>query len=364
MTMTAFVDPQALRSAWSTLLADEPTLRIRDAAARLGVSEAELLATGVGTSVRQISADVGILLPAIESLGDVMALTRNDFFVHEKRGVYRNVSIGRHAAQVVDDEIDLRIFPAVWRFGFAVETEARGEIRRSLQFFDAHGVAVHKIHLKETSDVGAYEALVDMLLLDEQSSRIEVEPGIEPPVDRPDEEVEVGALVDEWKGMADTHDFFHLLRTHRVGRVQALRLVPDELARSVENDALRRVLHSAAAESVPVMVFVRSAGTFQIHHGPVQRVVEARGWLNVLDPRFNLHVREEGIAQSWIVRKPTETGWVTSLELYDSEGVLLALLFGERAEGEPERPEWQALLRREAVRRPESQGNSDRPVEQ
>ena len=28
----------------------------------------------------------------------------------------------------------------------------------------------------------------------------------------------------------------------------------------------------------------------------LERVVDSGGWLNVLDPSFNLHVREEGLA--------------------------------------------------------------------
>lgn len=338
------LDPDTLRAAWADLLDEEPKLRIRNAAARLGVSEAELLATGVGRNVRRISADVAVLLPRIEELGEVMALTRNDLFVHEKTGVYRNVGIGRHACQVVGHDIDLRIFPASWVFGFAVETEGRRGLQRSLQFFDGRGVAVHKIFLRDESDLAAYETLVNDLLLDDPSNRVALVEPRAPTPERPDEQIAVDDLVAGWKAMVDTHDFFQLLRKHEVGRVQALRLVPDELARRVDDGALRRVLEGAAEGGVSIMVFVRNAGTFQIHHGPVHRIVDTDEWLNVLDPTFNLHVRESGIRGSWIVRKPTESGWVTSLELYDADDQLLALLFGERKEGELENPEWRELL--------------------
>jgi hypothetical protein len=43
-------------------------------------------------------------------------------------------------------------------------------------------------------------------------------------------------------------------------------------------------------------------------------------WLNVLDPGFNLHLREDLIASAWIVRKPTADGVVSSLELFDAGG--------------------------------------------
>lgn len=339
-------DPETLRREWAELRTDRPRIRIRNAAAELGVSEAELLATRVGDGVRPIETDVSALLPRLEELGELMALTRNHLFVHEKIGVYRNVSVGAHAAQVVDENIDLRIFPASWIHGFAVESEARRGLRRSLQLFDAHGVAVHKIFLRDESDLDAYERLVDDLAVDEASWRLALEPPAESEEPRPDVDVDVEALEAGWRGMKDTHDFFHLLRRLDVQRTQALRLVPDELAHPVDNGRLRHVLEGASAEEIDLMVFVRSPGTFQIHHGPVSRIVDHEEWLNVLDPTFNLHVREGGIAGSWVVRKPTETGWVTSLELYDGDDELCALVFGCREEGEPESERWRALVER------------------
>ena len=41
-------------------------------------------------------------------------------------------------------------------------------------------------------------------------------------------------------------------------------------------------------------------------------------WLNVLDPTFNLHLREDRIAAAWVVRKPSVNGDIHSLELYDA----------------------------------------------
>ena len=81
-----------------------------------------------------------------------MALTRNESAVHEKIGVYRNVSVGKHNATVLGDDIDLRIFPGVWKHGFAVEKGDGNDVRRSLQFFDEAGDAVHKIHLRPASE--------------------------------------------------------------------------------------------------------------------------------------------------------------------------------------------------------------------
>lgn len=341
---------ETLVDDWSSLRERQPDLRIRAAAAELGVSEARLLATRVGDGVRRIHADVARLLPRLEAVGRCMALTRNDLFVHEKVGVYRNVYVAPHVASVINDAIDLRIFPARWRHAFAVEDDAPRGRRRSLQFFDAHGVAVHKIFLREDADVGAYASIVADLLHDDQAATQAVEPPEPAAVPVPDEAVDAAALERGWRAMKNTHDFHGLLRRHGVARTQALRLVPDELARPASNRGLREVLEAAAEDGLPLMVFVNSPGTIQIHHGPIVRLKDTTGWLNVLDPGFQLHAREPDIGSTWVVRKPTETGWVTSVEIYDAAGGQAALLFGVREEGEPENPEWRALA--EGVGRP------------
>jgi putative hemin transport protein len=82
----------------------------------------------------------------------------------------------------------------------------------------------------------------------------------------------------------------------------------------------------------------------------VHKVFESNGWFNVMDEDFNLHLREAGVATSWVVRKPTTDGLVTALELYDAAGELVAQFFGERKPGKPELPAWRELAETLAAR--------------
>ena len=121
-----------------------------------------------------------------------------------------------------------------------------------------------------------------------------------------------------WRAMQDTHEFFGMLGKFKVGRMQALRLVGEEFARELPPRALRSALEAAGADGTPIMIFVGSNGCIQIHSGPIKRLVETHGWFNVLDPAFNLHLREAGVARLFSVRKPTEDGIVTSIEAFDA----------------------------------------------
>ena len=64
-----------LKSQWAKLKAESPNLRIRNAAEKLGVSEAALVATQVGETVTRLRPEFSAILSDIEKLEKVMALT-------------------------------------------------------------------------------------------------------------------------------------------------------------------------------------------------------------------------------------------------------------------------------------------------
>lgn len=335
-----------LKAAWSAFRENNPRVRIRDAAAALGVSEAELLATDCGDSVTRLKPAWYDLLPAFEGLGEVMALTRNDLFVHEKVGHYEKISVfeNHKMGQTLGKAIDLRIFFRNWHYGFAVVQETEQGVKRSLQFFDAYGTAVHKIHLRDTSNVSHFDALVAEHRDENQDAELGVLPRPDPNAEKPDSEVDQVAFREAWDALQDTHDFIFMLRKFGVNRLQAFRLAGTAYVRSVPVSSLRTALEAASDIELPIMIFVNNPGCVQIHTGPVKRLQEARGWYNILDPGFNLHVKDTEIDSAWIVRKPTKDGDVHSLEFFDADGQVLCYLFGERKEGRQEREAWRDIL--------------------
>jgi putative hemin transport protein len=341
---TAGMPVLELRNAWQKLRENEPNLRARDLAERIGVSEGELVASRCGEEVIRLQGPWASLLHALPVLGRVMVLTRNDSCVHEKKGSFANVEIGGSMGVVLDEAIDLRLFLTHWKYGFAVTEESRGRLLHSLQFFDADGQAVHKIYRTDDTDSAAWDSLVGHHSAAVQSPLLEVSAVIDPlPASLQDAEVDAAALREAWRAMRDPHDFFALLKKHRVTRTQALRIAGAEFAQRVDHQAMGVVLESAAASGLPIMVFVGSAGVVQIHTGPVQNIKRVGPWLNVLDADFNLHLREDHIAESWVVRKPTPEGPVTSLDLYDANGRQIVQVFGKRKPGIPELKAWRAL---------------------
>jgi putative hemin transport protein len=334
-----------LAARWSRLRGEQPTLRIRDAATTLGVSEAELVATGVGTTATPLAADWRSILSEMPSVGRVMCLTRNEHCVHERHGRFEDVQVTGPHGLVLGPDIDLRLFLGSWKHGFAVREPIKQGERLSLQFFDGAGEAVHKIYATDETDRAAFDALITRHRA-EAPGALSVAPRAPDMVDRPDSEIDVEGLRQAWRAMKDTHEFFGMLGKFKVGRVQALRLVGEEFARELPPRALRSAMEAASADGTPIMIFVGSGGCIQIHSGPINRLVEVHGWFNVLDPAFNLHLREAGVARVFSVRKPTEDGVVTSIEAFCNRDRNILLMFGARKPGKPELEPWRSIVAR------------------
>lgn len=347
MTPTIAGEPEILKAEWAKLREAKPHLRIRAAADVLGVSEAALLATQTGETVTRLAPKFPEILQDFHRLGHVMALTRNNEIVHERKGEYKNVEIiDGHGKMglVVNDDIDLRIFFANWHFAFAVTSESPRGTMRSFQFFDADGTAVHKVFLQTDEQLGAYREIVEKYKSGDQSRTVNVQPKPAKNADKPDSEIDVEGFRAAWAELKDTHDFFPLLRKFGVGREQALRLAEKEMAQEVGAKSFRFILEDASKSRLPIMVFVGNAGIIQIHTGEVENILDARGWFNVMDERFNLHIDQDKIARAYVVKKPTADGIVTSLELFNEHGENVALFFGKRKPGIPEMEEWRNLI--------------------
>ncbi|MGA0559489.1 hemin-degrading factor [Larkinella sp. VNQ87] len=329
-----------LKKQYAAFKTENPKVRIRDAAQQLGVSEAELVATGVGETAVQLAGDFRELLKDMPTLGYVMALTRNDSVVHERKGEYKDVSFNGHVGLVLGEDIDLRLFLANWKFGFAVHENDR----RSLQFFAPDGEAVHKIYLTDKSNETAYHALVGKYRAEQQDGVLDIEPKLEADAPTPDADIDVAAFQQAWLDLKDTHEFFGMLRKHKVARLQAMRLAPEGYALPITMEAVKKVFAEVSKIGLPIMIFVGNRGCIQIHTGEVRKLVPMGPWFNVLDPQFNLHLREDHVASAWVVKKPTTDGVVTSLELFDASGNQIALIFGKRKPGIPEKTEWREVV--------------------
>ncbi|PQH30561.1 hemin-degrading factor [Raoultella ornithinolytica] len=311
----------------------------RDIAAEMGISEAELTAARVGHDAVRLQDDIRAIIAGLEGVGETKCICRNEYAVHEQVGQFSHQHLSGHAGLVLNPRaLDLRLFLSQWASAFHLSDNGR----QSIQFFDHHGDALLKVYATAQTDMTAWEALIV------GQTQADPAPLAIRPVDTPRYAASADgvALENEWRAMTDVHQFFGLLRKYNLSRQQAFRLVSDDLACRIDHDALPHLLETIREEGNEIMIFVGNRGCVQIFTGALEKLAPMRGWLNIFNTTFTLHLREDSIDEIWVTRKPTSDGHVTSVELFAHDGTQIAELYGQRSEGHPEQATWRSQVDR------------------
>ncbi|QDH80228.1 hemin-degrading factor [Echinicola soli] len=343
--MTTIINTvQKLKERYKSLREGQPNIRIREAAKLLGVSEAELLATSIGEGVVRLEGNWADFILHCRDLGRVMALTRSEGCVLEHKGTFQKISIhgsDPHQVATVIGPIEQRIFFSNCKFGFAAEIQGARGLMKSFQFFDQAGEAIMKIYLQRESNEDVYEQLKNEYKAIDQMADLDIET-----IKTPEyaSEIDEAGFRKEWEEMKDTHDFFGMLKRYRLHRQEALRKIGDKWAYRVDRLVIREVLEKAAEQELPIMIFAGNRGNIQIHQGKVKNLRQIDNWFNVMDPDFVMHLNEDSIDEAWVVHKNTEDGLVSSIELFDHSGELVAQYFGLRKPGIPQNVAWKKLV--------------------
>ncbi|UMR30656.1 hemin-degrading factor [Massilia sp. MB5] len=351
-----------LSERWATLKAEQPKLQIRDAARALNVSEAELLATGIGKTVTRLSdsehAASDIMRRALD-LGTVMALTRNENGVLERTGVAMRVKqeaptgdkekdkesearLRSVAGGYLGGDIDLRFHFANWKHAFAVVQPVRdGAITRSLQFFDAQGNAAHKVYLKNEAGIAAFDKIAADFRHPQQTGELKIAAAVPKAAEKADSAVDVKEFQLAWQEMTDVHQFNRIVREFGLSREQAMRLAPAGVVQRISPQAMRKLLDDSAKQQLSIMAFLGNEAVTQIFSGKIEKTAASGEWYNVLDPNFNLHVRESALKTGYVVQR----AGVTSVEFFDKDGELVVTFFGVRERAKPQPQSWVDLTR-------------------
>lgn len=325
------------------LLGGEKPPRAREAAKQLGITEAQYVGLSCcDTAVKLDMSQIKKIFVDLESLGEVMALTRNDQVVMEHNGIYSNPSFNGQHVIFSGSDIDLRLKIGVWQYGFGVNENGR----KSLQFFDQFGTAAHKIYVTDKSDQLFYEKLVDdyrdegckkSLLKVDSKQTVEI---------KKSETLNEAVLRQEWRRLEDAHHVNKLLQLFGLTRPQAYQHLTED-AIPVKDEGLKALLTEASETELPLLMFAPNAVATQIHNGTVKKLMEMGPWFNVLDPAFNLHARTDQITEAWVVKKYLgKTVPTCSIEFFNDEqtAVMMVYLHPDVRNDELIEKKWHQLL--------------------
>ncbi|MCX7632969.1 MAG: hypothetical protein N2Z22_06535 [Turneriella sp.] len=274
MVENSTVTPLAQRLA--QLKAEKPHAYPRDYAALLGVSEAELTPIYYPGRVRELN-HLSEALAALSGFSQVKLMARTSFAVLE---IFSPVSFEENEGFLLCRRDNLLVVLNPGGIGKVYYLAAEKEQENAaLLIFDKMGVAALKLYF---------------------------------PPEAWDGSVAAGTASPHSQPAQRTEDFF---LTQRSG------YAPEDFVELAETIAPRQFIEEAAglAQALGFSISNAAMGIF-IRHVP-QRAIEARGWFNILDHNFNLHLKEDAISHCLAARAKN---WMR-LELANSAGEKITL---------------------------------------
>ncbi len=331
-----------LKQQWDQLLEANPRTRIRDAAQQLNVSEMELLATGMPETAQLLKDDFKEIMSRLTKVGKVMSLVRNDIAVHERSGSYPKLHFSRNPnIGTAKDNIELNIHFSDYCYAFAAQLSHGNNTLRSIQFFNKSGHALQKIYLKNEDFIALWDDIVkeftnhDFEGFNLASEELTAAHYVD---------VDCNAFKMAWSEMTSPIDEPELLKDFGLRRFDALKVLDKDFAWQVSSQSINQLMNSVSAQNMKTHVFVGNTGVTQSYSGPFKTTREMGDWMNVLDPNFNLHVLNSAVNQAWVVKRPTQNGSATSLEIYDQKGNIALQFSPNNFYQQKESSEWKTLL--------------------
>jgi putative hemin transport protein len=323
------------------------------------LTAAQRLATGIPHRVIRLKGPFSALLCRVHEIGIVTILSGNESAIQERIGIYDHAAYQNNAefnaesnlesnsAQASSKTAHQPLFYQKWTYGFAVcDKDDDGNIRRRLQFFDGNGNGIYKILLHASSNADAYRAIARDFAAAEQAPVLDISSVRPITANEGVDRIDIDALRADWAHVNDTEDFFARQTEFDSLRLHKLRLAGKAFAHQVAKDSVRILLQKMADLGSTVMALVGNAGIVQASQGHIKQLRSSDAWLNILSQDHRLNLREDHIDTVWVAKKPTTDGIVTSLELFNRQGISIARFFSKPEPGRPEPREWRDSIMR------------------
>jgi putative hemin transport protein len=286
----------------------------REHARRLSMTEADLVEMDEGIASARLQPEWLSLLAALWSLGPTVARTCSDHAMLETVGIYPRLQGDTATARLAGSRSDVRLLLTRCAHVWAVKHGGKS----SLQIFGQDGAAIHKVHLTSASNRAGWTQLLEAHAAPDLPAQT--------------------ILATAPPACPFSDDRSAVARIHARHRVEPRNAWP------VAADSLRTILQAAAEARLPIEVTVRSPGCTHSCKGSADSLHITPAWLQVVDPHFSFRVREDAIAEAWIVARQTGYGVDHTLEVFDRRGMMIVALSGGQDAALAEERLWRAIL--------------------
>ena len=279
---------QSLKSKWEKLQAENSKIRIRDAAKKLGTSEASLLSTEINDGVCFLNiSDYDTFLSEVLSLDKIMLLIRSDSVVHEKTISSKDIQLRENKFfDNKSNESILEFNPTLFKYVFSQNKLHAKRSLRSFQIFDIYGNAILKIYLKGKNEI-EFDNIVERY-------QVEYNYELQEPVNLKNLEPKSIIELNSSEKECECYEY------------------------NLKENILRKILTAASKGQIPIQIHAIGKGTIQYHNDIIKKIVDFGPWINIIDKTFNLHAMEDHLKHVILKKHQTDNDTFYFIDFFDT----------------------------------------------
>lgn len=269
----------------------------------------------------------------LAKLGKVSTTLFSNSLNHTVQGKFADMHSRNNTLMHFHPNIDTRLFTAKWRYVYATEQDKIV----CLHFFSRYGDLIYRVCSTSLEQYPQLKKFISKYASKETSSPDITESFTKPKHAKP---INKELLTEQWATMTNVHQASKIFKYNGNDPITVYTALGKNYALKISAVKLIDFFSIIAKHQLNLMMFSRNYAAVQCYVGSISKLICFDGKIEISITDFNFIMRVSQLGDIWLITKPTDNGFVNSINIFDKTGNENLILTDKRTKSEPESDSW------------------------
>lgn len=252
---------------------------------------------------------------------------------HTVQGQFANMHNRSNTLMHFHPNIDTRLFTAKWRFVYSIEQDNIV----CLSFFSRYGDLVYRVCSTTVEQHPEFKKFIDQFADIENTVPNVTENFTKSKYTKP---IDKTTLLAKWSAMTNVHQASKIFKYYGNDPTTVYAALGENYAYKISTEKLLSFFNAIVEKQLDIMMFSRNYAAVQCYVGKVAKLIFLNEKINIAITNFEFVMNTNLLGDIWLVTKPTDSGFVNSISIFDKNDNEVLILTDKRTRGEPENTTW------------------------
>ncbi len=285
-----------------------------------------------------------VIFERLAKIGKVSATLFAGALVHNVSGQFANMRNRSNTLMHFHPNIDTRLFTAKWRYVYATTYATEQNKIICLDFFSRYGDLIYRVCSTNLEQYSQFKEIISDFAVEDQTNLIPIinDNFKKIPYIKPINEV---VLKKNWAAMTNVHQASKIFKSYGNDQITVYKLLGKDYARKINTGNLVKFINYIVENKLNLMMFARNYAAVQCYVGKLEHLQQTKNKIVVKMTDFDFTLWLQQLGDTWLITKPTDSGIVNSLSIFDKANNEILILTAKRTRHEAEDSNWIAAVK-------------------